>query len=161
MLASSDVVDGCAWCSKCGELHDDAECKVHPLARVHHPDTTRAVGSASSASSRPLPASAVTIRSSVCLSVCLLFCSSVSFCLALRTCGARGEQPLRWRARSGDARSLVGFALSLSCPCRPHHDLLTRCASRCAPCVSLSWAPAQRRQLPLPFHRLEFEWRLF
>ena len=89
MLASSDVVDGCVWCSKCGELHDDAECKVYPLARVHHPDAIRAVGSASSASSRPLPASAVTIRSSVCLSIC---CSVLrSLCASLCALAVHGE----------------------------------------------------------------------
>ena len=159
MLTSSDVVVS-SWCSKCGELHDDVDCKVYPLARVHHPDAIRAVGSASSASLRPLPASAVTIRSSVCLSIYLLFCSSVSLCLALRACGARGEKPLRWRARSGDARSLALVlslsclvlslscpVLSLSCPCRTHHDLLTRCASRCALGVSPKTATACFMQL--------------
>ena len=160
MLTSSDVVVS-SWCSKCGELHDDVDCKVYPLARVHHPDAIRAVGSASSASLRPLPASAVTIRSSVCLSIYLLFCSSVSLCLALRACGARGEKPLRWRARSGDARSLALVlslsclvlslscpVLSLSCPCRTHHDLLTRCASRCALGVSPKTATACFTALP-------------
>ena len=164
MLTSSDVVVS-SWCSKCGALHDDVDCKVYPLARVHHPDAIRAVGYSSSASLRPLPASAVTIRSSVCLSIYLLFCSSVSLCLALRACGARGEKPLRWRARSGDARSLALVlslsclvlslscpVLSLSCPCRTHHDLLTRCASRCALGVSPKTATAS--SIPSPGIRM-------